>query len=313
LPLPTLRTAPPRITVAQDAFASGFRHDQETGACAGCLYDVDGRRIDSSERVGGIGGDRAPTDNPPWLERPDAPVLAGRSLYLGSFIAQYGHFIVESLSAAWALKRVGPVDHFVFHSFVFGDEMPAYARSMLSVLGVAPERVQVLTEPVGFEEVLAPDRLTVLNQDSHVLMRETYRELAAHYGAEGPRRLYLSRSRLHQDRRRLENEAEIDAVAAEAGYAVVHPQELPIETQMRLYGACEVMAGLAGSALHNVVFCRPGVRLINLCDARSRGGVQRTQAICNLLAEAEVAVVPFHDEAGRWAEVNAIRDALRNG
>lgn len=78
-----------------------------------------------------------------------------------------------------------------------------------------------------------------------------------------PRRIYLSRRRLEQNNRLL-NQDEIETLMPRLGFTIVHPQELSIHDQLALFDGAEVVAGEYSSALHNTLFSRPGTRVISL-------------------------------------------------
>ena len=75
------------------------------------LYDVNGLLVPLSERRRGPGGDVVLSVNMPILPevRDISRTIPGRSVYLGNFMAQYGHFIIETLSKCWSLTGNRPV------------------------------------------------------------------------------------------------------------------------------------------------------------------------------------------------------------
>jgi capsular polysaccharide biosynthesis protein len=66
--------------------------------------------------------------------------------------------------------------------------------------------------------------------------------------------LYVSRSLVGG--RKLTNEAEVEAEFASRGFAIVHPERLPIATQVNLWANARRVAGPGGSGVFNVVFKR---------------------------------------------------------
>ena len=72
--------------------------------------------------------------------------------------------------------------------------------------------------------------------------------------------------------------AALDAAFADAGCAVVHPETLPVEKQIRLAAPPDVLAGNAASALHLAVFGPPERRVVEVGDDRTpnRTGIAQT-------------------------------------
>lgn len=282
-----LRSEPLRVESHEGAVASPFVFDHTTRELAGCLYDASGNAIALSQRFPGVRGERTRNVFPPAYTAPAAAqFLKGKSVYLGNYIAHYGHFLVETLSAFWG-DHWRDADHLVMHTFSFGSPLKPFAREMLEALGIDCRKIVIIgrDKSYRFEHVTIPERGMRINDSGHAAMRSVYRAIRRYYGAEpGPRRLYLSRSRF-EGRTSLENEAATEAQFADAGFEIVHPQELSMAEQIRLYAAARELAGPEGSALHNVVFCDPGAHVTVIASERHVG---HTQAICNALAKATV-------------------------
>jgi capsular polysaccharide biosynthesis protein len=292
---------PPQIFFADGALATSFVYRKSDRSIWGCLYSATGEKIAASERFGGQFGDRAIARNPERTEIDQAlPVLAGTSMYLGHWMGRhYGHFLLETLSAAWAVRQIADVDHFVFHPFLpeFGTDIPPYATPFLEPQGVDMDKLVILDGSKRLERVAIPERLTKINYQIHRRMRDVYAAIREHAGVDpdSPRRVFLSRARLPANRQRISEPAVEDLFRAR-GFAIVHPQELPIDEQVRIWAGCDVLAGFSGSGMHNAVFCRPETRVIDLLDRSGSGGL-RTQQLCNLLAGVNAIRVPLKDGA----------------
>jgi capsular polysaccharide biosynthesis protein len=292
---------PPQIVFAEAALATPFVYRKSDRSIWGCLYTATGEKIAASERFGGQFGDRAIAVNPERTEiDPTVPVLAGTSMYLGHWMGRhYGHFLLETLSSTWAAREVDGVDHFVFHPFLpeFGTDIPPYAPPFLEPQGVDMDKLVILDGPQRLERVAIPERLTKINYQIHRRMRDVYAAIRDRVGVDAntPRHVFLSRARLPANRQRI-NEPAVEDLFGARGFAIVHPQELPIKEQVRIWAGCDVLAGFSGSGMHNAVFCRPDTQIIDLLDRSGSGGL-RSQQLCNLLAGANAMKVPLKDGA----------------
>lgn len=76
------------------------------------------------------------------------------------------------------------------------------------------------------------------------------------------KRIYLSRRAY--PRRSLENEAEIESTVESRGFQVVDPADYSYEDQIRLFGQAEFIVSPHGAALTNLLFCRAGIKVIEL-------------------------------------------------
>ncbi len=290
------------VETIRNGFATPHGVTGVPGRLSGCLYRADGGKVALSERFGGHRGDMMQNDNPEYVEPPaTARRMPGRGIYLGHFMGRhYGHFITETLSTFWIFEDLdaGDFDYFLFHPFVFGTEMPAYARFCLARFGIAPEKVVFALEtPLALDEVIIPERLLRLNHSADPRLRSVYSRIGASapHPPEPSRRVYLSRRGLNMRKfdRVVANEVQIEAVFRQAGFEIVQPEKLPFPDQISLYADAAILAGLSGSALHNSVFVREGALTIELGDPRYKGSPAPTQTLCDQISGTRSAFVPF--------------------
>lgn len=84
-----------------------------------------------------------------------------------------------------------------------------------------------------------------------------------------PTRLYLSRA--GYPTRRLFNEEELLPILRAHGFRAVFLEKLGLAQQAELLASAEMIIGTHGSALANLVFCRPGTRAIEIRSPRFFG------------------------------------------
>lgn len=78
-----------------------------------------------------------------------------------------------------------------------------------------------------------------------------------------PRRLYITRGNV-RNTRRLTNEPELLEKLAPLGFTVFDPGAHSVQEQIDHFSAAEVIVAPHGAALSNLVFCSPGVRVLEL-------------------------------------------------
>ncbi len=77
-------------------------------------------------------------------------------------------------------------------------------------------------------------------------------------------KLFLSRRAITKGRHKVENREEIGAAISALGYAIIRPEELSFEDQIRAIDNARIIVGEYGSALHNAIFARPGTTVVCL-------------------------------------------------
>jgi capsular polysaccharide biosynthesis protein len=207
-------------------------------------------------------------DDTPWLvqarrrlNRPAEPGSAAVVLSQGG-AGNYGHWLADAL----------PRLRFMPHSPAAG--LPVWVHT--ANLGLAQKTRHLLPEPVP--ELLAwprtPVRLASLwfparcndGPLQHCLQGlDWVRQQAwrAHPAQRSGRRLFVSRD--DSSTRQLRQDAqEIWPQFAARGFERISCGELSFEQQVRLFAEADVVAGIAGAALANLIFCRPDTRVLML-------------------------------------------------
>lgn len=186
---------------------------------------------------------------PAELREPEE-LLRGHWFFGGYLFWHYGHFIMESLSRLYAIAQC-PRLPLLFVSPNNG--VASWQRNILRLLNITND-IRLVTAPTRVENlVLSPPGSAV----GHCMTRE---QLAALGQVSVPplepnRKIWLSRS-LFQNGGGIENEAEIEARLASAGWEIVHPENLSMRRQISLLGAAGQVAGFDGSAFFTALLAK---------------------------------------------------------
>ena len=88
--------------------------------------------------------------------------------------------------------------------------------------------------------------------------------------ADGPERLYISRTRLENEDSLVDQEGQIEMMMAAAGYTIFHPERYSIRQQVEHLMAARMVVGADGSAFHLAAHVlQPGTR-VGLIKRRHR-------------------------------------------
>jgi hypothetical protein len=98
----------------------------------------------------------------------------------------------------------------------------------------------------------------------------------------GAKRLFVSRAGI--GRRRLLNEAALEAGLAERGFSIIHPEKLSLAEQAALFRDAELVVGVHGSALTNLVWCRDLKAVLELASSPSGISWRNTDPHFSVLA-----------------------------
>ena len=205
--------------------------------------------------------------------------IEGRAVLLtGPGWLSWGHWLVDFLPRLYLLSRIG---WNVFDlRWIIPARTPNQGRELLRLIGL-PDAALVEyeqdTEVLGVPELIMPTNLT-----AGALMHPLYAESLAwtknliRRHADIPwhdtRKIFISRRSTPQIRE-LTNRAEIERLAARAGYVVIEPAILTALDQIGLFQGATHLAGEYGSGLHTSVFAPRGAVITCLRGTENAPGV----------------------------------------
>lgn len=188
----------------------------------------------------------------------------------------WGHWVVDQYPRLYLLDRLGLISQ---ANFVFFNPLPSWTSSFLDLFGIQESQIHVVGDrSLALDAVWVPsfyrDRELLFGDHlaqawrhlkSSLLQAEpeqrsswlnTLRSFVA--GSKAPARavprIYLSRGKWGSN---IANEEVLDATLKELGFQVLFPEEHSLAEQARYMDQAEIVVGEDGSAMHNVVFCRP--------------------------------------------------------
>lgn len=178
--------------------------------------------------------------------------LGGKYVY-GGFLqnTHFGHFLVESLSRLWAVSALSRIDGVVF---VLRDIKKPPASFVLTILSklLPDKKVVVVTTPTKVEELVIPDQLSHPRSgyiQGHLRNKFLLQSLRIE-DSSSAKKVYVSRSRLKSNEGLFLGERVLEENLKREGYVTIHPQELTIEEQLRVYTNAEKLVFADGSAFH---------------------------------------------------------------
>ena len=163
---------------------------------------------------------------------------------------------------------------------LFIHQYRAFQRDALELLGIAKGRIvaaekhphlradMLLVPSLPFPPLPAPPsvwRLPVVTSEACAFLRaKLLPSVKARFGAEWdtvlPRKIFIHR----KGARSICNEAAVNRVLSDKGFQLVTLEELSLGEQIRLFFHAKVVVAVHGAGLANVVFCKPGTRVVEL-------------------------------------------------
>jgi len=246
----------PRPEVALDAVLGPLTLAEHPSG-VGCIANVPGltlTHIRADTREGPVNR----LEVHPPEETGEISVHAGPTLYAGPYFAHFGHGVAEGLHRLWAARNFPKLqDARIVFQMQPGAVRRPWFDAMLDLIGIAPERVLLLDHIARFGELHVPAQGRALGG---ALLLPDYLSLfplaPIPVPAESPKRLYVSRSRYTHSGIYL-GESLIERVLEQAGFAIMHPQDMLLAEFAGMLRAAETIVFAEGSAIHNLELTGP--------------------------------------------------------
>lgn len=212
-------------------------------------------------------GANRPREHPLYLaaglprpERIEEPIAVLTTRGAGN----YGHFLFDVMARLDLLREAGLVDASTRYLVPDG---AAWQREILAAWGVPLDRVLA---PHAHPHVTGRLLVSSLPDDRLRMPRWVVDSIRRHLLPEDlaapSRKLYVGRHGGPHTRRLLNEVALLDLLAPH-GFESVRPEDHSVAEQARMFAEAEVIVGVHGAALSNLVFCSPGARVLGLLPA----------------------------------------------
>jgi len=179
----------------------------------------------------------------------------GTWLWGGVLWMHFGHFLVESTTRLWALDVLKEdIDGILFipKRPRNGDEVLSFQQDFVTMMGVDIP-VACAASPEKVERLIVPGQgfgLGSMISGTDAFRKAFANRFAKEVQADGPDKLYISRSKLPSGRGNLIGETELEALLSAEGYTIYHPEKHDIHHQVATYKAAKKIIAAEGSALH---------------------------------------------------------------
>jgi capsular polysaccharide biosynthesis protein len=195
-------------------------------------------------------------------------------IYLGWLHPHYGHFLTESLSRLWALKYLEKnllescYFYFDIHTPIDSVINKSWIRKILAIFGVDEKNLIFGNKSYLIDSFIVPTQALVLhsyvNSELQNYIWDSISRANSSSLTKHDKKIYLSRSKLVKDKRKLLNEIQVETALSKIGFEIIYPELLSFEEQLEKYKSASLLVGASGSALHNAVFMNSNTHVVSL-------------------------------------------------
>ena len=218
----------------------------------------------------------------------------------------YAHWLFDVLPRLAVLKEFPPDTGIIVAPF-----RPPYQQDSLRMLGVLDRCRWTSERHLRVENYYfsAPtSMICCYNPYAVRWMRETYLPLVQSDVRPSPRRFFVRRS---GNRRNIVNEAEVLDFFRDIGWDVIDAGDLSFADQIRYFSRAEAVCGIHGSGFLNMLWCPPGVRLLELFADSFLGSEAEWVSTCIPGAIHRRLIFPSDYNISAMVDVRELRESLR--
>ena len=208
--------------------------------------------------------------SPPPPYRKAEEFWPGEYVYGGIVWRHFGHFLLEGMSRI-AGVRAKPDIPIVWHYIGDRAQMSGWQHEIVNMIGLAGREHRIVDHPVMIERLWFSDQGYVIGKYFDTIHANT---MAVHqFLLPTPgRRIWLSRSALHESQKRILGESEVEDLLKLEGWIILHPEQLTVTEQLAALQDAEIISGFEGSAFHILMLARDvRARIVIAAGARSLG------------------------------------------
>lgn len=241
----------------------------------GGLVDEENNFVEGTAIHRGFGGGA-------YTPKDSVEYIPSSAIYLGMLISIWGHCLTDNIKRLWFLKSDVYRRYFkncpILYTPMWGGIIYNFAK-LLEILEIDPNKLQPVTAPVKYKNVILPDESFFLAESSvtygkdKVFLEGSTDNFNGNDGAFFTKeyvdvidriRNYVLKncSSIPQKKwyffygRKQVGEERIAKYFESKGYTILRPETLPIEVQLNILANCESFASLIGSVSHNIIFLR---------------------------------------------------------
>ncbi len=176
-------------------------------------------------------------------------VIEEPSIYAGILVRHFGHFLLESLSRMWAIKK-HPDRIIVWKSN--HNSLNSWQCEILKILGIHNKSI-IINSSTLFHDIMIPDPGYVIQKEFH----EKHSKELANFHAKKiipGKKIFLSRTQLtNSGGGTFENETKLEEILKARGWKIFYSEKYSLEEQLDEISSAEVVFGIEGSAFHTLI------------------------------------------------------------
>lgn len=181
-------------------------------------------------------------------------------IFLGLYFQHYGHELIDGCSRLWFINKNVDIKDYCYISQTDKDDH----FFIFNLLGLSSKNLIRVDKNIQFKKVIIPQASNNIYLSYSDEFNETFRKIGHNIEASKKKKIYLSRTKFNSPGVNTVGEKNIEYIFKNNGFTIVYPELEKLETVISLMKGAEIVAGVAGSNMHNILFARDNIIEYNL-------------------------------------------------
>lgn len=229
------------------------------------------------------------SEPPEQMEAIDKKLVWG-----GEMLNHYGHFLLQSTARLYYyLQNKGEYDGILF-AWNWKIGIPRYMLDFFELAGVPLDKVFIAFEPLVVRELAVPSMSGYFYRDWTEDFLLPFKNVAAEVAPAGHKKIYLSRRKWEAQTGFVLGEEEIELAFSKNGFEPIYPESMSLREQIAAIKGADDIAGVYGTALHNILFAVGGGKKRLIMLERSEFASTQ-QMLCEAAGADFVSIMAYHN------------------
>lgn len=221
------------------------------------------------------------------------PVATGRWVWGGELFNHYGHFLTQSTARLYYyLQNQDKFDGIMF-VWCWQFMPPKYMFEFLELAGVNLDKVRIVNQLLKVETLAVPTLASFNNFDWTDDFLLPFKNASDAVPAGTDSKIYMSRRKWKSNKAQVFGERDIERAFVKNGFKSICPETMTIGQQIAAVKGATEIAGIAGTALHNILFAA-GMNESKRVIMLNRTEVFNIQFMINEMVGVDMDVIRAH-------------------
>ncbi len=181
-------------------------------------------------------------------------------IFLGLYMGHFGHCITDGLNRLWFLLKNNSINNYCYISQVDSDDY----YNLFKLFGIKSENIIRITKNTQFKKIIIPHASVRLYDKYSDEYKETINKICNNIKPSKYEKIYISRTREVISFTQTIGEENIEKIFKNNGFKVLYPELEKLETVISYMKGAEIVAGVVGTNMHNILFAKDNIKTINL-------------------------------------------------